>query len=179
MSSSKLVEVLESINDVSTHVEYEPVEDLIYEFLWDRTPLTEKSYRSDLQSFFEFTTKELKVPRLISSKCHFEDIRRVHIVKYKKFLKCSTSTRGRPFSPNTINRKISAVASFFQFLLRREMKNLFDLVIEEAPPLHKAIILLLFTTGMRQAELRNIKRNDFIMREGIRFLNYMGKGQKS
>lgn len=33
MSSSKLVEVLESINDVSTHVEYEPVEDLIYEFL--------------------------------------------------------------------------------------------------------------------------------------------------
>tara|TARA_Y100000296_G_scaffold80171_1_gene105199 strand:+ start:2729 stop:3289 length:561 start_codon:yes stop_codon:yes gene_type:complete len=58
------------------------------------------------------------------------------------------------------------------------MKNLFDLVIAETPSLHRAIILLLFTTGMRQAELRNIRLCDLSLREGIRFLNYMGKGQK-
>lgn len=206
MSNSKLVEILESVNEVSTHIEYEPVEDLIYEFLRDRTPLTEKSYRADLESFFKFTTKEFSIPRFSGSKCHFKDIRRVHIVKYKKHLETSISTRKSSFAPNTINRKISAVASFFQFLLRRElidknpaefcvrpkrqavqetqafsdreMKNLLDLVIAEASPLHKAIILLLFTTGIRQAELRNMRLCDLSSREGIRFLNYMGKGQK-
>jgi len=60
----------------------------------------------------------------------------------------------------------------------REMKTFFDIVIEKAPPLHKAVILLLFTTGMRQAELRNLKLSNFETREGIRFLYYMGKGQK-
>ena len=71
MNNSKLVEVLESTNEISTYVEYEPVEDLIYEFLKDRTPLTEKSYRADLQVFFVFTTKEFSLPRFKVSKCFF------------------------------------------------------------------------------------------------------------
>ena len=33
----------------------EPVEDLIYEFLKDRSPLTEKAYQRDIKAFFEFT----------------------------------------------------------------------------------------------------------------------------
>jgi site-specific recombinase XerD len=130
----------------------------------------------------------------------------VHVVKYRKYLDEHISVRMRAYAPNTINRKISAVSSFFQFLLQREiieknpaefcarpgrivleetqafsdreMKTFFDLVIETAPPLHKAIILLLFTTGMRQAELRNLKLSNFKTQEGIRFLNYLGKGQK-
>ena len=65
-----------------------------------------------------------------------------------------------------------------QALSDREMKNLFDLVIEEAPPLHKAVILLLFTSGMRQAELRNLKLSNFKVTEGISFIHYQGKGQK-
>jgi site-specific recombinase XerD len=206
MNSERLVEVLEGMNELSSHIEYEPVEDLIYEFLRDRTPLTEKSYQKDLQAFFKFTKDYFNLPRFEKSRCYFEEIKRVHIVKYKKYLETNNSSRGLPFAPNTINRKISAVSSFFQFLLRREivsknpaefcirpkrqvvretqaftdreMKNLFDIVIEEAPPLHKAVVLLIFTTGMRQAELRNIKRDDFLEREGIRFLSYMGKGQK-
>ncbi len=121
MNNSKLVEVLESVNEISTHVEYEPVEDLIYEFLRDRTPLTEKSYRADLEAFLKFATKEFSIPRFCESKCHFRDIRRVHIVKYKNHLETSISTRKPSFAPNTINRKISAVASFFQFLLRKEL----------------------------------------------------------
>ena len=116
------------------------------------------------------------------------------------------SNRKRGYAPNTINRKLSSVSSFFQFLLQREiieknpaefctrsnrivlaetqafsdreMKTFFDLVIQEAHPLHRAIILLLFTTGMRQAELRNLKLSNFKTQEGIRFLSYMGKGQK-
>lgn len=184
----------------------EAVEDLIYEFLKDRSPLTERAYQQDLKAFFEFTAKQFDLPRSINNKLLFEEIRRVHVVKYKKFLDDYLSNRNKPYAPNTINRKISAVSSFFQFLLHREiieknpaefctrpnrivleetqafsdreMKTFFDLVIQEAEPLHKAIILLLFTTGMRQAELRSLTLSNFKMQEGIRFLVYMGKGQK-
>ena len=184
----------------------EAVEDLIYEFLKDRSPLTERAYQQDLKAFFEFTALQFGLPRSLDGKLLFEEIRRVHVVKYKKYLDDHVSSRKKAYAPNTINRKISAVSSFFQFLLRREiieknpaevctrpnrivleetqafsdreMNTFFDLVIQEAEPLHKAIILLLFTTGMRQAELRNLKLSNFKTQEGIRFLSYMGKGQK-
>jgi len=182
------------------------VEDLIYEFLKDRSPLTERAYQRDLKAFFDFTSGQFGLPRMDKNRMLFEEIRRVHIVKYKKYLEGHLSNRKRPYAPNTINRYLSAVSSFFQFLLQREiidknpaefctrpnrivleetqafsdreMKTFFDLVIQDAPPLHRAIILLLFTTGMRQAELRNLKLSNFKAQEGIRFISYMGKGQK-
>jgi integrase/recombinase XerD len=192
--------------DITQYFEHESVEDLLYEFLRERTPLTEKAYRIDLKNFFAFTTKFFSLPRLSEGAVRFGEIKRVHIVKYKKHLESAISTRNRPFAPNTINRKLSSISSFYQFLLRRdivnknpaelcvrpkrmvieetqaftdrEMKNLFELVIDEAPSLHKAVILLLFTTGIRQAELRNIRLADFTIVEGINFLKYIGKGQK-
>jgi integrase/recombinase XerD len=182
------------------------VEDLLYEFLKDRGFKTEEAYKADLKNFFSFTNKNFGLPRTFGNKMKFEEIRRVHIVKYKKFLENATSRRGKPYAPNTINRRLSSVSSFFQFLLQREiieknptefckrpsrmiiyeteafsdreMKTLFDLVIEEASSLHRAIILLLFTTGMRQAELRNLKLSNFESCEGMRFVKYIGKGQK-
>ena len=161
--------------ELSLYFEHESVEDLLYEFLRERTPLTEKAYRQDLKSFFSFTTKNFNLPRLVNNKMRFDEIQRVHIVKYKKFLETTKSLRSKPFAPNSINRKISSVSSFYQFLIQRdivsknpadlcvrpkrmvveetqaftdrEMRNLFELVIEEAPPLHRAVVLLLFTTG--------------------------------
>jgi site-specific recombinase XerD len=184
----------------------EAVEDLLYEFLKNRSPLTERAYRRDMKAFFEFTATQFGLHRSMRNKLLFGEIRGVHVVKYKKYLDEHVSKQKRSYAPNTINRKISAVSSFFQFLLQREiieknpaefcarpsrivleetqefsdreMKTFFDLVIEKAPPLHKAIILLLFTTGMRQAELRNLKLSNFKTQEGLRFLNYLGKGQK-
>jgi integrase len=127
-------------------------------------------------------------------------------VKYHNFLEETVTKLGKPLAPNSINRKISSVSSFYQFLLQRdvvdknpvefckrpkrinvrdteafndtEMKEFFRLVIRKAPPLHKAALLLLFTTGMRNHELRNIKLADFENREGIKVLRYIGKGQK-
>lgn len=184
----------------------ENVEDLIYEFLKDRSKRTAKSYHADLKSFFQFSNHFFGLPRVENNKLMFDDIRRVHIVKYKNFLEDHINKRGKNYAPNTINRKLSSVSSFFQFLLQREIinknpaelctrpsrtvvhetqaftdrevKNLFDLVIEEAPPLHRAVILLLFTTGMRQAECRNLKPSNFKNIEGMRFVRYMAKGTK-
>jgi site-specific recombinase XerD len=136
----------------------------------------------------------------------FEDIQRIHVVKYKSYLDQKKSRNKNGYAPNTINRKISSVSSFFMFLLRRdvieknpaefcvrpkrinvrdtqafdemEMRQLFALVIRKANPMHRAVILLLFTTGMRNAEVRNVKLNDFESRDGMKVLRYIGKGQK-
>jgi len=191
---------------ITTYLQNEEVEDLLYEFLRDRTPLTEKAYREDLKRFFAFTNKHFGLPRIDGNKFRFDEIKRVHIVKYKNFLESHNSARGKPYAPNSIHRRISAISSFYHFLAQRdivgknpaalcvrpkrivihetqafsdrEMKNLFDLVIAEAHPLHKAIILTLFTSGIRNAEIRNLKLSNFKIREGMRFLKYMGKGQK-
>jgi site-specific recombinase XerD len=182
------------------------VADLLYEFIRGRPKTTGRSYKRDLQEFFVFTNKHFGIPRVEGSTVHFGDIRRVHVVKYHNFLEETVTKLGKPLAPNSINRKISSVSSFYQFLLQRdvvdknpvefckrpkrinvrdteafndtEMKEFFRLVIRKAPPLHKAALLLLFTTGMRNHELRNIKLADFENREGIKVLRYIGKGQK-
>ena len=186
--------------------EQDTTEDLLYEFLKDRTPMTARSYRQDLKSFFEFTRKFFNLPHVEGDRAHFEDIRRVHIVKFKNYLESTPSKLGKPYAPLSINRKLSSVSSFYQFLLQREiidknpaefcirpkrivireteafnekeMRQFFELVMRRANPLHKSILLLLFTTGMRNNEARSIKLNDFELRDGVKVLRYVGKGQK-
>ena len=196
-------------NNQNTLIQYgaeESTEDLLYEFLKDRRPTTAKSYRIDLKEFLQFTQKYFNVPRINGKKVHFEDIKRVHVVKFKNYYEATPNKFGKPYAPNTINRKISSVSSFFQFLVQREildknpaefcvrpkrlvvreteafsdleMKHLTDLVMRKASPLHAGVILLAFSTGMRNHEIRNIKLKDFRIQEGIRILSYIGKGQK-
>lgn len=183
-----------------------PTEDLLYEFIRGRPKTTGRSYKQDLQQFFAFTNKYFGFPRVEGKTVHFGDVKRVHVVKYQNYLEQVVTEQGRPLAPNSINRKISSVSSFYQFLLQRdvveknpvefckrpkrinvrdteafndaEMKEFFRLIIRKAPPLHKAALLLLFTTGMRNHELRNVKLSDFENREGIKILRYVGKGQK-
>jgi len=147
------------------------------------------------------------LPRADCGQINFSDIKRVHVVKYKNYLELQPSKTGKPYAPNSINRKISSIASFYQFLLRRElidknpvdfcprprrenvrdteaftdqeMKRLFELIIRKANPLHKSVLLLIFTTGMRNAEIRNVKLQDFEVRDGTKVLRYVGKGQKT
>jgi hypothetical protein len=81
----------------------EAVEDLIYEILKDRSPLTERAYQQDLKAFFEFTAKQFSLPRSLNDKLLFEEIRSVHVVKYKKYLDEYSSNRNKPYASNTIN----------------------------------------------------------------------------
>lgn len=71
----------------------EAVEDLLYEFLKNRSPLTERAYRHDLRAFFEFTAAQFGLPRSMRNKLLFGEIRRVHVVKYKKYLDEHVSRR--------------------------------------------------------------------------------------
>lgn len=49
---------------ISPYVAKDTTEDLIYEFLKDRSPLTEKAYKRDLKAFFKFTRKFFDLPRV-------------------------------------------------------------------------------------------------------------------
>ena len=97
------------------------VADLLYEFIRGRPKTTGRSYKRDLQEFFAFTNKHFGLPRVVGSTVHFSDIRRVHVVKYHNFLEETLTKLGKPLAPNSINRKISSVSSFYQFLLQRDM----------------------------------------------------------
>ena len=105
-------------NEISTYFQHESVEDLLYEFLKERTPLTEAAYKRDLKDFSAFTKDQFDLPRFHDNRMAFEEIRRVHVVKYKNFLENSNSLRRKPFAPNSINRKLSSISSFFLFLVR-------------------------------------------------------------
>jgi|GEM_PF-4958494 len=96
-------------------------EDLIYEFLKDKGKLTAKAYQRDLKAFFDFTNEYFQLPRRDGAQFLFGEIRRVHIVKYKNYLEQLSSNRNKPYAPNTINRRLSTVSSFFQFLEEREI----------------------------------------------------------
>ncbi len=48
----KKITIISESSQVSTSFQKEKVEDLLYEFLRDRTPLTEMAYRKDLKHFF-------------------------------------------------------------------------------------------------------------------------------
>ena len=104
----KNVTILNAKNQISMHFNNEDVEDLLFEFLKDRTPLTELAYRNDLKHFFAYTLEQFGVPKFDGKSFGFNDIKRVHIVKYKKFLENCNSLRRKPYAPNSINRKLSS-----------------------------------------------------------------------
>jgi integrase/recombinase XerD len=184
----------------------ESIDDLIFEFLRDLSPTTARSYKRDLEHFFAFTSRNFDVPKLVDNKIDFNEVKRVHVVKYKAALETEPNSRGEKYAPNSIGRKISSAASFFQFLRQRELidknpcefvkrppnllvrptealdedeiKRLFKLIIRRANPLHRSVLLLMWTSGLRNHEIRKIKLKDFEMRDGVKVLRYVGKGKK-
>ncbi len=109
------------------------VEDLIYEFLKDRSAATERAYKRDLKHFFNFTGTNFGLPRIDGSRMVFEEVRRVHIIKYKKYLEATPSCRKKPFAPNTINRKLSAVSNFSNFFFNEKSLKKIQLSSASAP----------------------------------------------
>ncbi len=158
---------------------------------------TKKSYRNDINQFFTFLKDSVfQIQGL-------PDVKRLHAVTYKKWL---TDTG---YAPKTINRKMSSVSSFWDYLVEKSMVdfNIFDSIkrpkqvvakptndlsdeqigkiFDEANKLkskskylHRAVIYLLFTTGIRKSELINLKKEDIFNEKGNWFIKIKGKGGK-
>lgn len=172
--------------------------ELEYEFFSNfESPHTRKSYRTDITHFFEFLSDNF------TDVTSYENIKRVHMVAYRNYL----SDNG--YAPKTINRKIAANSSFFDFLVeknimlfnpctsikrpRQEVQsptndlsdeqiiNLFNEVdkLKDESLLHKAVIYTLFTTGIRKAELINLKRKNLIQKDEFFFIEIRAKGGKN
>ncbi len=170
---------------------------LEYEFFNNfESPHTRKSYRSDIAQFFEFLSGHFKE---VSS---YDKVERVHMVAFRNWL------TDNELAPKTINRKIAANSSFFDFLIEKgithlnpcssikrprqevmkptndlsddEISSLFSLLDDQKGPglLHKAVIYTLFTTGIRKAELINLRRKHFFTRDAHYLIEVKAKGGK-
>ena len=151
---------------------------------------TEKAYEADISSFFQWLDNEdLK----------YKNLQEDHINQYISFL------FQRKMRSSSVNRKISSIKSFYIFLVKRNfVKNspLNDLVTPKqekylpesmseaevdkllnSPDVSnkienrdKAMIEMLYATGMRISELVNLKMTDVDMKRCV--VKVFGKGSK-
>ncbi len=151
------------------------------------------AYRNDLESFSEFVEAQFECSEALQIKPVF----------IRTWL---ANLRNERQTPRTINRKISALKSFFKFLLRQDLikvspmttivspkqgKRLPEFVDQRDTTLllekvefpdtwtghtERLVISLLYQTGMREAELIGI-RNDQIDRSKCA-IKVLGKGNK-
>jgi integrase/recombinase XerD len=170
---------------------------LEYEFFSNfESPHTRKSYRIDIFQFFDFLKENFGEVK------SYAEIERVHVVAFRNWLTDSS------LAPKTINRKIAANSSFFDFLLEKsllqfnpctsikrprqevvqptndlsddQISELFTLMDGLKGPglLHKAVVYTLFTTGIRKAELINLRRKNFFLKDNHHVIEVRAKGGK-
>lgn len=171
--------------------------ELEYEFFSNfQSPHTRKSYRIDITNFFEFLRENF------TEVDSYSEIKRVHMVAYRNWL------TDNDYAPKSINRKLAANSSFFDFLVEKNMMafnpctsikrprqevvsptndltdeqiiHLFEEVdkLKDEALLHKAVIYMLFTTGIRKAELINLKRKNILKKDDFYFIEIKAKGGK-
>lgn len=147
---------------------------------------TVSAYKTDLEQFLDF----------IYSLGHkdVKDVTRHDILNFLKYLKLQR------LSPTTSNRKLAAIKSYYRFLMVEGVVNVNPAeLIESAKTEEKvqrivtteefkhimsiidkledrALIELLFTTGVRREEVVTLKRKDFSFNLGVLKIN--GKGKK-
>ena len=179
------------------------IERLNYEFFKNfRSEHTRTAYRKDLLQFFAFISQEFGPLNW------FQDMRQGHIIAYRDYLQTAGGRKDRPCSPKTVIRKLAAIKSYFNFLIEKEivntnpvshvkrprdevMKETCDLTDKEVNQLirsidinkksghlHKAILAVMFSTGIRKSELINLKFADYREHQGFRILQFFGKGEK-
>ena len=151
---------------------------------------TVKAYRGDLENFRDFLLKEEK---------RVEDTNAATINAY-------VSTLYGKNSPASVERKVSAIRSFFSYLVRKglvaqnpaklvrtprkkkhlpvflsvdEVFNLVDVKDQEKSPLcarDRAVLELLYSSGLRVSELAGATLADLSMGEAV--IRVRGKGNK-
>jgi hypothetical protein len=77
------LEIIRRESEISKLFKEEKIEDLLFEFLKERTPTTERAYKKDLRHFFAYCKDEFRLPCFKNSQLGFDQIKRIHIVKYK------------------------------------------------------------------------------------------------
>ena len=150
-----------------------------------------KSYQSDLLHFMEWSIQALKIPAKLTTS---QDIN-----KYIKYL------FDQDFKSSSVNRKISSIKAYFIFLKKKKYINVIPTEDMPIPKQNKnlpnsmsekdvetllscintkkdieirdkAMVELLYATGVRVSELINIKFSNIDMNRNV--IRVLGKGSK-
>lgn len=166
-------------------------------FFYNLTPNTLQAYKYDLKLFFKF---------LNLKKLSIYQTKQIQIEEFMKFV--GMSNNGGACSDRTYNRKLSALKSFFKYLCQKrilevdpssfvkfrrvplrvetdfiaheKIKELFVLIPSDTLR-HKrdlAIMGILFHSGCRVSELRNLKIKDYGFYAHGRTLDFVTKGNE-
>lgn len=168
---------------------------LYYGFIYNFSSLnTQEAYKRDLSKFLHFLQSAFR---------HLDEVHceHAHLVAFKDFLiKEGQSSR-------TINRHLSCLYSFYEYLMDLDLtqKNpvarvkrfriekivktqdlsdqqvddlLFIIPTTPAGLLHRAILTLYFTTGMRHREVSHLKFKNLSEESGLNVIKYHAKGGK-
>ncbi|MCY4523417.1 MAG: tyrosine-type recombinase/integrase [Halobacteriovoraceae bacterium] len=158
---------------------------------------TRVSYKTDLDQFCRFLMRfspEIK---------DLAQVNRHQVILFRNYLQIQKN-----YTPKTISRKLAAISSYYDFivekglmntnpslsvkrprkevvnptpaLLKEQVLQLFSAVSENrrSGPLHRALLITFFTTGLRKSEIIYLKRKNFRQMNGSYFISYCGKGGK-
>jgi len=170
---------------------------LDYEFFKNfESPHTRRNYRLDIQHFRKFMAEYFPEVRQLA---HIE---RAHLVAYRNYLQEELD-----LAPKTINRRFSSLSTYFAFLVEKglretnpvscirrprqevrhatsdlsdeEVRALFRVVeSRKVSSMHRTLIHLLFSTGMRKAEVINLRIKNFKHQGPYHYLEFRAKGGK-
>jgi len=162
---------------------------------------TRKNYLIDINQFLNWVDQFFSINK-------YEDIQRIHVIKYRNYLSEIGGHAGEPCTPKTINRKLASLSTYFKYLVERnycqinpvtsvkrprpEVKNptnaiskaqvleIFDEISQNknSGPMHMALLVTFFTTGLRKSEILNLRFKDYHRHGDHMVFEYRGKGGK-
>ncbi|MFA5583633.1 MAG: tyrosine-type recombinase/integrase [Bacteriovoracaceae bacterium] len=168
-------------------------------FFYNLSPNTLNAYKYDLDLFFRF----LEMKGLV-----LYQARQIHIEEYMKFVSMHGGNKARKCSDRTYNRKLSAIKSFFKYLCEKriletdpcsfvrfrkiplvvetefisseKIRELFALIPSDTLRYKRdrALLGVLFYSGCRVSELRNLKIKDYGFYAHGRTLDFVTKGNE-
>ena len=166
------------------------------------SPHTRLSYQNDIMQFLEYICIQFEDLN------NYQDIEKKHIVRFRNYLQQIGGKEGDPCAPKTISRKLAALSSYFRFLSEKniittnpvssikrprsavmvptnaltkdQVKDLISSIDEnkKAGKMHKALLIMFFTTGLRKSEILNLRRKDYSDFNQHKIIRYHGKGGK-
>ncbi len=177
----------------------------LYEEFFDNftSKHTRKSYENDLRKFFEYLNINF------SELSKYAQIERGQIIAYRNWLSEEGGRFGRPSAPKSVCRKLSALSSYFDYLVEKkecdfnpvtsvkrprhevlrptnalQKEQVEELICSidinsESGPLHRALLLTFFTTGLRKSEVIKLQFQDFTQINEHHVLEFRGKGGKT
>lgn len=187
--------------DISVDIgSWEILQEEINSFFYNLPKNTQDAYKTDLKRFFKFLQLKRVSPL---------EVRQIHIEEFMKYISMKGGLNGKPSSDRTYNRKLASLKSFYGFLgekriisldptsfvnyrkmslkvetndiTNEKVAELFSLIPEDnfKHSRDRALIGVLFYTGCRSSELRNLRIKDYGAIRNLKVLFFKTKGGES